>query len=95
LARAAADALHQIGGKLVRFATGTCFVEFEFLLPESESLHRANTLVRRATSVAYKEAQRGIGSPGANGYLWAPRTVSETVPPPLLERSKRSDCETL
>ncbi len=94
LAQAAASSLQQVGGRLIRFAAGKHFLEVEFLLPESESLHHANTVVRRSTSIAYKRAHKGIGSEDSNGFLWNPHTISETVPP-LLDTPRRFRTETL
>ena len=88
LARAAMGVVQQLGGRVVRFAAGLHFVEVDILLPADVPVHKANVLVRRATSRAYKEKHKGIGCEASNGYLWNPTTTTQTMPP-LLERTRR------
>ena len=83
MARAALIAAQQFGGRVVRVAATRYSLQIDFLAPAELSLHRANVILRKATSQAYKARHRGIGPESSRGYLWKSQTISETMPPLL------------
>ncbi len=93
IARAALLAAQEFGGRVVKVSASEYSLQIEFICPTAVSVHRANVLLRRATSRAVRAKHPGLGSPtpkegSGGGYLWRSNTITETIPV-LLEQPRK------